>query len=122
MANPVFPSYFQDKIDLRSFSRQRPSGVRRADFDSGARQQIRIARRVLVTETLSADLSKADYALFLTWYQDTIKRVGWFKYTPPGAAAPVDARLVEGKISEEAPLDSATKTWRLKIALEYWSS
>ena len=121
MADPVLPDYVQDKIDLRTFSRQRPPGTRRADFESGGRQQIRIARRVLIAETLSADLSKADYALFLTWYQNSIERVGWFDYTPPGAAAATKARLVNGQITEEVPLDTAGNQWRLKLSVEYWS-
>ena len=120
-AAPVFPAYAAANILVSGFTRTQPSGVRRSEFESGARQQMRVARRVLVAETLVIQLSNTDYQSFKAWLNEEIDLVNWFDYTPPGQSATVKARVVNGEVQQERPLDGSLSQWQVRLTVEYWS-
>lgn len=116
-----FPAYAASAVVASSFRRTRAPGVLRSDFESGARQQVKVAERVLVTESLQIQLSNSDYGAFKRWLEDDAGRVDWFSYTPPGESSAVQARVVNGAIKSESPLDAALSHWLVAIDVEYWS-
>lgn len=116
----TFPTYA--KLVLEGFKKDRESALQRTDMERGPPKQPRIKSRVLVTRKLTyAFDSKTDYNNFLTWFNTSINRgAAWFDWTDPETSTVKKARIVNGKLSEEKPLNSALSLWQVMFDLETW--
>lgn len=113
-----FPSYVEILFD--GYSETFDPSVERTEMERGMPKQRRINSRVLMK--LSCSLlfrSKADIALFETWYFGTIKRVGFFTMTHPRTGATINARFEGGDIGTMIPLLTQFRVARRDVVIEY---
>lgn len=116
----AFPSYA--KLVLEGFSIERESALDRTEMEVGPPKQPVRRTRVMVTRKVTYALdTKADYLNFLTWFNTTINRgSAWFDWVDPQDAATKKARIVNGKLDAEKPLNSALSLYEVSFRLETW--
>jgi hypothetical protein len=105
-------------LTANGFRRKRVSNVIRSDMESGPAKQALRASRDYIRFPVTYLFTKAQYLAFDTWVTDTIDTVGWFDWTEPIASATLQARIVNGDISEAAPLNPHMANWVVSFELE----
>ncbi len=117
----TFPSY--GRLLFENFSRDRASGLRRTQMESGPPKQLVTRSRTMVEMPVIYQLgSLADYNSFLTWFNTTINLgADWFDWTDPVDSVVKQARIKEGKISE-VPQRKQLDRWKIAFTLEFWGS
>lgn len=111
----VFPA---GKITASGFRRKRMSNVIRTDMESGPAKQALRSSRDSIRFPISYLFTKAEYDAFDLWVRDTINTVGWFDWVDPVSGATLQARIVNGDISDAAPLNPHMANWVVKMELE----
>jgi len=122
VAVATFPTYARLLTD--GFSIKRPSGVDRSSIEDGMANQRRRQSRVLVPISVMYQLdSQADYTSFLDWYYNEINSgADWFNWTDPLDKQSKLARIVQGTLNEEKPIDGVPNLgWRISMTIERWS-
>lgn len=116
----TFPSYM--KLILAGLTFKRESALLRTEMEIGPPKQTVQKTRVMLTRkvTYAAD-SKTDYLNFITWFTTTINRgAAWFDWTDPVDGVTKKARIVNGELDEEKPLNSGLTLWQVSFHLETW--
>lgn len=119
MAYPLFPT--EARLLFANNRRNYQPSILRLDMESGMPQQISRFTKVLTQDSVEIRLSGAPaYDYFFTWYNVTIARTGWFRYTTPENVQR-DARFI-GELREtsiEKP--GSFKLWRISAEVEYYA-
>lgn len=116
----AFPSYM--KLILAGLAFEREGALTRTDMEIGPPKQAVQKTRVMLTRkvTYAAD-TKTDYLNFIAWHKTTINYgVAWFDWTDPVDGVTKKARIVNGKLDEEKPLNSGLTLWQVTFHLETW--
>ncbi len=115
------PSYA--KVLLAGFGEEAESGVQRTQMESGPPKQLRVKTRVLVRRDVAIHVgSKANYLLFVEWFQVDINMgADWFTWTDPVSATSKSARFVSA-LGRAAPVGRLADAWVVAATIETWSA
>lgn len=103
--------------------RRREAGVVRTPKEGGLPKQRKRFSRVMIARPVTYLLKSAsDYASFMTWYETTIGRTGWFDWTDPADGVVKQARIQGGAIEDEEPQRKSHDRWKVKFTIETWNT
>lgn len=112
----TLPSYVT--ILFTGLKVKRDPGVKRTEAEDQFVKQLKTVSTVLVKRDATLRLgSLTDYNNFITWYEDTIGRVGWFDATDPLTQTTKSMRIVGGAL-EEVPKKKNMGLWNIGCQLE----
>lgn len=118
----AFPSY-PILVEWSSYKVNRNTAVQRTSMEDGFAKQTKRFSRVLVTRSVKYQMTKAEYATFLTWFNTTVNRGSdWFDWTDPNTNTVKTARIVNGQLDEEVPVDPIMSKWDISFKLETWDA
>lgn len=110
------------RILTDGFKEKSNPSVLRTDMERGVAKERVLNTKIVVTltGTLYHDTLEA-MAAFDTWYEDTIKRIGWFDMRHPRTRELVSVRFLGGDIGELEPLPGGFINGgvRQNVQLEY---
>jgi len=106
-------------LTATGFRRKRMSNVLRSDMEAGPAKQALKSSRDYLRFPVTYLFTKTQYQAFDTWVTDTIGVVGWFDWTDPMDGVTVlQARIVNGDISDAAPLNPHLANWVVTFEME----
>lgn len=111
----AFPS---GKLTASGYRYQRRSNVLRTDMDSGPAKQALRASQDLLQFPVTYLFTKAEFQAFQTFVSVTIGVVGWFDWTEPVSGSTVQARILNGDISNAQPLNPNLADWVVQFTME----
>lgn len=106
------------KVTFSGFKRKRMSNVIRSDMSSGPPKQALRSSQDMIRFPVSYLFTVAQYDAFDVWVKNTIKVVGWFDWTDPKSGSVLNARIVNGDISDATPLNPHMADWIVKFEIE----
>lgn len=106
------------KLTASGFRRSRMSNVVRTDMESGPAKQALRSSRDTIRFPVTYLFNNIEYVIFDAWVKNTINKVGWFTWTEPFRGAVVQARIVNGDISDAAPLNPHMADWVVSFEIE----
>lgn len=106
------------KITFSGFKRNRVSNILRSDMEAGPSKQAKRSFRDFINFPVTYIFTDTEYAAFDVWVRDTISAVDWFDWIDPVSGSTIQARIINGDISEAVPLNPQMDTWLVKFMLE----
>lgn len=106
------------KILKNGFKRQRTIKVVRSDMESGPAKQALRSTTGYLRFPVKYFFTKAEYEIFDNWVKNTINFVGVFDWTEPLTGNIMEARIVNGDISDAEPFNPHLAHWVVSFVLE----
>lgn len=106
------------KITFSGFKRKRTSNVIRSDMEAGPPKQAKRSSQDIIRFPVTYLFTESEYDAFDLWVKTTINSVGWFDWTEPKDGAVLNARIVNGDISDATPLNPHMADWIVKFEIE----
>ncbi len=106
------------KITFSGFKRKRMSNVIRSDMESGPAKQALRSSQDYIRFPVTYLFTEAEYDTFDAWVKNTIFSVGWFSWVEPKDGATLQARIVNGDISDATPINPNMANWIVKFEIE----
>lgn len=115
----TFPSY--GILLNRGYKEQRDPLLVRTEMDGGVPKQRPRATRGMVKRPVTYRFAAADYQSFVDWHRSDISNgTLWFDWTDPRTSTTKRGRIVNGDISDAAPINAAGTKWDVSFVLETW--
>lgn len=107
---------------LTKYAIVEPEAVLRREMEDGTSKTSTNWSRILVArEVTYLYRSKSSYLAFIDWFNNLVnKGESWFDWTDPTTGTVKVARIKDGKLGAERPLDPLMTWWTIDMTLEVW--
>lgn len=106
------------KLTASGYRYSRQSNVIRTDMEGGPTKQALMSSIDYLAFPVTYLFTKAEFIAFQTFVKTTINTVEWFDWVEPVSGATLQARIVNGDISDARPLNPHFANWIVSFQLE----